>query len=63
MAISTAEQALLQRFDAATSALAAKIQELIDNPPDDAEFDTRLAAIADGLEAMGKTVPPPVTPA
>ncbi len=59
MAISVAEQALLDRFDAATSAIAAEIQGLINNPPaDNLEFNSRLQTIADGLEQLGKTVPP-----
>lgn len=54
MAISVAEQAIVDRFNAATSAIAAKIQGLIDNPPaDDAEFNSQLQTIATGLEALG----------
>ncbi len=61
MALSAAEQAIIDRFNAATSALAAKIQALIDNPPDDAELNAQLGSIAAGLEAMGQngTVPTP----
>ena len=62
MALSTAEQAIVDRFNTATSAIAAKIQALIDNPPDDAELNTKLQEIASGLEALGApgTPLPPV---
>jgi hypothetical protein len=63
MAISVAEQTIIDRFNAATSAIAAKIQVLIDNPPaDDSEFNAQLKTIADGLDALGQTGVPPVEP-
>lgn len=66
MALSAAEQALIERFNVATNAIAAKIQQLIDNPPaDDAEFNSVLQGIATGLEALGapgSPLPPPPTP-
>ncbi len=58
MPLSTAEQAIVNRFNAATSAVAARIQALIDNPPDDAAFDAELSSIAAGLEAMGSPAQP-----
>ena len=63
MALSASETALIERFNVATSALAAKIQQLIDNPPpDDAEFNNVLAGIAAGLEALGQNGAPPPDP-
>lgn len=58
MPISPAEQAILDRLRAGIAAAAARIRDLIDNPPDDAAFDTQLDDIATGLEALS----PPVTP-
>ena len=63
--ISPEEQALLDRFDAATTAIANRIRDLVANPPaspNDAAFNAKLTAIADGLDALGKTpdtLPPP----
>ena len=55
MALSTAEQAIVERFNAATTAIANRIRDLVNNPPaDDAEFNTALLGIADGLDALGK---------
>ncbi len=63
MALSTAEQNLIDQFNTATNAIAAKIQSLIDNPPtDDTEFNTQLQAIADGLTALGAGGQPPPPP-
>lgn len=63
MALSAAEQTIVDRFNTATSAVAAKIQQLIDNPPaDDAEFNARLQELADGLDKLGQPgqpLPPP----
>lgn len=55
MALSTAEQAIVDRLDTATSAVATVIRDLRDNPPaDDAEFNAKLTEIADGLDALAK---------
>ena len=59
MAISSAEAQLISRFNDATNSIAAKIQGLINDPPDDAEFNTQLSAIAAGLEALGANGEPP----
>jgi len=61
MALSVAEQAIIDRFNTATSAIAAKIQALIDaGTVDNPEFIASLQTIADGLDAMGKSGPPTV---
>jgi len=64
MPLSANEQALVDRFNAATNAIAARIQALIDNPPaDDAELNTKLGEIVTGLEALGAPGQPlPPTP-
>lgn len=55
MPLSDAEQALIERFNLATSAVAQRIKDLVANPPaNDAEFNTQLTSIADGLDALGK---------
>lgn len=50
---STAEQAIIDRFNTATNVVAARIRELVSNPPDDTEFNAQLESIASGLEALG----------
>ncbi len=61
MALSAAEQAIIDRFNTATSAVAARIQALIDaGTVDNPDFIASLQGIADGLDAMGKTGAPPV---
>lgn len=63
MALTSAEQQVVDRFNAATSAIAAKIKDLIANPPSEAEFTKQLTAIADGLDALGAPgTPLPPTP-
>lgn len=58
MPLSTAEQAIIDRFNTATSAVAQKIRDLMANPPaDDVEFNVALSAIADGLDALGAPAP------
>lgn len=63
MALTAAEQAMVDRFNAATSAIAQKIKDLVaggvsDNP----DFVNELTKIADGLDALGQpgTPLPPV---
>lgn len=59
MALSTAEQAIVDRFNTATTAIANRIRDLIANPPaDDAEFNSVLSGIADGLDALGAPATP-----
>lgn len=53
MALTPEQQAIAKRFDDATTAVAAKIRDLIANPPSQAEFLTRLGEIATGLEQLG----------
>ncbi len=55
MALSVAEQAIVDRFNAATTKISDKIDALIANSAnlDDAEFNKQLQAIADGLDALG----------
>lgn len=51
--ISPAEQAILDRMNAATSAVAEKIRNLIANTAaDDPAFNAELLKIADGLDAL-----------
>lgn len=60
MALSTAEQALVARFNTATSAIAERIRKLIEDAAtmDDAEFNAALTGIADGLDALGQPATP-----
>jgi uncharacterized protein YqgV (UPF0045/DUF77 family) len=64
MALSTAEQALIATFNAETNRIAALIEQLSQNPPeDDAEFNAALQTIADQLKAVGANPEEPVPPA
>ena len=59
MAISAAEQRIVDRFNAETTRIANLIRDLLANPPaDDTEFNTVLEGIAAQLEAVGA---PPAT--
>lgn len=61
MALSAAELALIERFNTATNAIAAKINDLINNrPEDDEDFNAQLRDLAAGLEALGAGGTPPV---
>lgn len=60
MPLSTAEAALVERFNKATTTIADRIKKLIEDAAtmDDAEFNAQLTAIADGLEALGAPTEP-----
>ncbi len=52
--MSPEETAIIERFNNATNSVAAKIRDLIANPPaNDDEFNAALGTIATGLEALG----------
>ncbi len=62
MALTAAEQTIITAFDDATSAVAARIQKLIDaGNTDSPEFVTALQAEVTKLQGMGSdgTVPAP----
>ncbi len=55
MALTAPEQALVDRFNTATSAIAQKIKDLIAaGVSDSPEFVSALSGIADGLDALAK---------
>lgn len=58
MALSTAEAAIVKRFDDATTAISNKIDALIAAGTSSPEFLTNLQAIADSLDNLGKTGTP-----
>ena len=59
---SEAEAAIIAKFNTATNLIAAKIQALITQNAEDAQLNTELNAIADGLLALGANGEPPVLP-
>lgn len=60
MAISQTEANLIAAFDAETTRIADKIQQLMNNPPaDDAEFNAALQAQIDRLKGVGANGQPP----
>lgn len=58
MALSVAEQAIVDRFNAATNKLAEQIQALIAGGTDNPAFLTSLGDIATKLEVMGSPSQP-----
>ena len=63
MALSAESQALLKKLDAATTAIAAKIQALLDKPnTTEAEFRAGLEPLVASLEAMAADPANPVPP-
>lgn len=65
MAITVAEQALIDRFNAATNLIAQELTDLKNNPPaEPADFEAALQPIIEkleGLGAPGTPVPPAPT--
>lgn len=60
MPLSPEEQTIVDRFNAATTKIADRIRALLTSNVNDAEFNAQLTSIADGLEALGQSGPPPV---
>ena len=58
MALNAAEQAIVDRFNNATTAIANEIKALIANGTDNPDFITALTGIADKLDAMGQPAVP-----